>query len=329
MENKIMVSICCLAYNHEHYIADAIEGFLNQKTKFNYEIIIHEDASTDTTKEIIKEYEMKYPDMIKPIYQSENQYSKGVNPVLLLQEQVRGKYVAICEGDDYWLDAGKLQKQIEYMEENPTCTFCFHNGYVKDENSNKGLHPIVPWMPENHKMYSNKNRRYNAGELQLLGYIPTGSFLFPKTVIDNPPQWFFEAPVLDNAIKLLATSKGYAYYMNDLMCVYRFNVPDSVTTKWSEESKEQIVHRCNGFIKLLNNFNEYTNKEFDKEMELAKLTWEIQKYTLNENYQELKNRKYNNYLKLLNGKERWRALISMRYPLVVNYYRKWKNHSPV
>ena len=100
-----LVSICCLTYNHAPYIRDAIEGFLMQKTNFPVEILIHDDASTDGTADIIREYETRYPDIIKPIYQTENQYSKGVKISREYQfSRARGKYIALCEGDDYWTD---------------------------------------------------------------------------------------------------------------------------------------------------------------------------------------------------------------------------------
>jgi len=115
-----LVSISCITYNHENYIRDTIEGFLMQKTNFNFEVLIHDDASTDYTAEIIREYEKKYPDIIKPIYQKENQYSKGVKISPKIQyPRAKGKYIAGCEGDDYWTDSYKLQKQVDFLEANP------------------------------------------------------------------------------------------------------------------------------------------------------------------------------------------------------------------
>lgn len=116
-----LVSICCITYNHENYIRDAIEGFLMQKTSFPIEIIIHDDASTDNTAQIIKEYEDKYPDLFCNIFQNENQWSKGGGSIYarFVYPQARGKYIALCEGDDYWTDPLKLQKQVDFLEENP------------------------------------------------------------------------------------------------------------------------------------------------------------------------------------------------------------------
>lgn len=121
------VSICCATYNHVHFIRQCLDGFVMQKTKFPFEVLIHDDASTDGTQDIIREYETKYPDIIKPIYQKENQYSKGVRVSLVYNySRVRGKYVALCEGDDYWTDPYKLQKQVDFLETHPDYVMCSH-----------------------------------------------------------------------------------------------------------------------------------------------------------------------------------------------------------
>lgn len=116
---EIIISVCCLAYNHEKYIRECLEGFINQKTDFTFEVLIHDDASTDKTAEIIREFEVKYPKIIKPIYQSENQYSKGIAVSSKYNlSRAKGKYIAMCEGDDYWTDPLKLQKQVDFLENN-------------------------------------------------------------------------------------------------------------------------------------------------------------------------------------------------------------------
>ena len=114
-----LVSVVCITYNHEPYIRDAIEGFLIQETDFPFEIIIHDDASTDRTAEIVKEFESRYPTLIKGIYQTENQYSKGKKVSAIAWSKARGEFIAFCEGDDYWIDPKKLEKQKCFLDNHP------------------------------------------------------------------------------------------------------------------------------------------------------------------------------------------------------------------
>ncbi|PIW04170.1 MAG: glycosyl transferase family 2 [Cytophagales bacterium CG17_big_fil_post_rev_8_21_14_2_50_40_13] len=133
--DKPVVSICCITYNHEPYIEDALEGFLIQETDFPFEILIHDDASTDRTADIIREYEAKYPRLIKPIYQIENQYSKGrrgfMNDLFSIS---KGKYIATCEGDDYWKDRQKLNIQVLFLDKNKSFVASGHDSDIIDEN---------------------------------------------------------------------------------------------------------------------------------------------------------------------------------------------------
>ncbi len=114
-----LVSVQCLVYNHEPYLRQCLDGFVMQKTNFKFEAIVHDDVSTDGSAAIIREYAEKYPDIIKPIFETENQYSKGDGSLdRIMHEASRGKYIAICEGDDYWTDPLKLQKQVDFLNEN-------------------------------------------------------------------------------------------------------------------------------------------------------------------------------------------------------------------
>lgn len=122
-----VVSICCVTYNHKKFIVNTIESFVMQETNFDFEILIHDDASNDGTQDILKEYEKKYTDKIKVIYQKVNQYNLNINPLLeYLLPTAKGKYIALCEGDDYWTDTLKLQKQVDLLELNKEVAGCYH-----------------------------------------------------------------------------------------------------------------------------------------------------------------------------------------------------------
>lgn len=136
--SEIMVSIRCAVYNHEKYIRDCLDGFVMQKTNFRFEAIVHDDASTDNTASIIKEYAEKYPDIIKPIYETENQYSKHDGSIRRIMDvEMRGKYIAMCEGDDYWTDPLKLQKQVDFMENNLEVGLCCSKSVVFVDEDNE------------------------------------------------------------------------------------------------------------------------------------------------------------------------------------------------
>lgn len=146
MTNKYpLVSIRCLAYNQEKYIRQCLDGFIIQKTKFPFEIIVHDDASTDGTADIIREYARKYP-YINAILETENQYSKHDGSLgRIVNSAIRGKYVALCEGDDYWIDPLKLQKQVDFLENHPDYALIYTLSRIYDQNRNRMEEKIFGW----------------------------------------------------------------------------------------------------------------------------------------------------------------------------------------
>lgn len=137
--DKPLLSIRCTAYNHENFIAQALEGFLMQKTNFPFEIVVHDDASSDNTANIIREYEKKYPLIIKAIYETENQYSKHDGSLArIMNEATKGKYIAFCEGDDYWIDENKLQMQVDFLEANSEYSYTCHR-YKTFDSTNESF----------------------------------------------------------------------------------------------------------------------------------------------------------------------------------------------
>ena len=229
--NKVMVSIICLTYNQDKYIRDTLDGFLSQETEFSYEIIIHDDASTDKTPEIIREYQKKYPTIIKPIFENVNQYSLKTWITYECIKKACGKYYAFCEGDDYWVDRKKLQKQISYMENHTNCTFSFSNGYFWEHGTITG------------QILKPTNKRYNIlmlPDVAKLSYIPTASFVL-RSDITIP---LFEGEMFrgDDYWKYISTGQGYALYINDCTCVYRRYLPNSISSYWRKIRRmRQIV----------------------------------------------------------------------------------------
>lgn len=136
MMNEILVSISCITYNHSAYIRQCLDGMLMQQTTFGFEILIHDDCSTDGTDDIIREYASRYPQIIKPLFEEENQYQQGkpIGTIVWNLPRAKGKYIAMCEGDDYWTDPLKLQKQVDFMEANSEYVLCCHRYKIYNQN---------------------------------------------------------------------------------------------------------------------------------------------------------------------------------------------------
>jgi glycosyltransferase involved in cell wall biosynthesis len=145
-----MVTVWCLTYNQKDYIRDALDGFVMQETNFSYEVIVHDDASTDGTTDIINEYATNYPKIIKPVIETENQWQRGglKHIVAIMNEHYRhGKYIAFCERDDFWTDSRKLQRQVDFLESHPDYSMCFHSAKKKYETDTiRSAPPCLQYM---------------------------------------------------------------------------------------------------------------------------------------------------------------------------------------
>lgn len=210
-DKPLMVTIRCITYNQEPYIRDCLEGFVMQQTDFRFEAIVHDDASTDGTAAIIKEYAEKYPDIIKPILETENQYSKHDGSLnRIMNEHTHGKYVAYCEGDDYWTDPLKLQMQVDYMEAHHECSLCYHLHYIKEEG--KEMKPAHDSIKES----------YSKEEIFYYYPFHTSSVVIKKEILFS--DVLRNAPMVmngDTKLFLASTYIGVNHGINRLMSCYR------------------------------------------------------------------------------------------------------------
>lgn len=270
MNQEIMVSVICTVYNHEKYVRDALDGFVMQKTNFPFEVLIHDDASTDNSANIIREYEAKYPDLIKPIYQVENQFTRGGNITRrFLLPKVRGKYVAVCEGDDYWTDPCKLQKQVDFLENNPDYSMCVcstvwldmrtmrkKNGCLTTEDRDVSLEEII---------LERKGRPFHYSGILARAYV----FL-------ERPEWLCHFGVGDTPLAIHAALTGKVRMFADVGSVYRNHAQGSWTSR-IDQNIDFKVRSFNRMISGMEEFNEATQYQYQ---EIVTERINLQKYRI-------------------------------------------------
>jgi predicted SAM-dependent methyltransferase/glycosyltransferase involved in cell wall biosynthesis len=226
-----LLTVVCITYNHENYIRDALESFIVQKTNFPFEVIVSDDASQDGTPEIIREYEEKYGNIIKPIYRKAN--LGAMNNFIQTLREARSKYVVYNEGDDYFSDPYKLQKQVDFLESHPECSICFHPVIVRFQDGSK-LDEVFP-SPE---------FRFNRTELFMddlikYNFMQTNSVMYRWRFISEDLQDVLPSSILpgDYYLHLLHAQKGGIGFIDEIMAVYRRH-PEGIW--WNSLTPEKL-----------------------------------------------------------------------------------------
>lgn len=222
-----LVSISCITFNHAPYLRECFEGFLMQQTAFKFEVVVHDDASTDGTREVIEEYTEKHPDIFVPMYQTENQYSKGIRGMMARFNfpRCRGKYIALCEGDDYWTDPFKLQKQVDFLESNPDFALCHTAVKLLENNEEKDNFSIKQW---NHLK---DDLGYQFALFSPLAFTCTA--LFRNISFINYNEYNIVSG--DWMLWVKITLTGKAKFLNETTAVYRQGVGVSVGAVWQKD----------------------------------------------------------------------------------------------
>ena len=271
----IKVSICCQTYNHVNYIEKCIEGFLMQKTNFIFEILLRDDASTDGTTDIVKEYSNKYPEIIRSLIYDENQLIKGIKPFADNVKRATGKYIALCEGDDYWIDPYKLQKQVDLLE-NSKSDFCYSDFNIYDEENEVFINEIY----KNNFGFVNKNN-------PLLCFGPLGV-----------PSWVFKTEFLKsidlNNSRYIDTSlfilfeflreNGKICFLEDCTTVYRKN-SNSVSNN-IDRKKRYSMHKST-YLFMYDYFQHYNIYDIESRNKIISLSINILSETHEHNDNEL------------------------------------------
>lgn len=262
MQDNILVSVVCTTYNQSKYIRQCLDSLLMQKTNFAYEIIVHDDASTDGTADIVREYERNNLNIIA-ICEKENQFSKHV-PFFrkYILPMVRGKYIATCEGDDFWTDKEKLQIQADFLEENSDYVMCTHAAYYANENG----------MLNNKKTFSvfTKDKEITTEELIEKWCFATNSRMFRTNIYPiEKPSFIGKCRNGDFVHAVYFSLQGKIYYMNRIMSAYRVNSKGSLSRLYINNRKANI-RQNELFVEMLEQLDEYTNYRFHGSVEKHK-----------------------------------------------------------
>ena len=242
-----LVSIVCPAYNQQAYVAQTLEGFLMQETTFEFEILVNDDASTDGTARVIADYVKRYPTLIRPFYQDVNQYSQGLPPVPGLFGQARGRYIAYCEGDDYWTDPRKLQIQVDFLESHPDYVLTYHDAIPFDIS---GEYEV--------QLQGALRADATALELQKARPISTLTTVF-RNVFDTLPKELVGAPLNDLVWWSLLGAYGKGKFMAEIKpAAYRLH-PGGVFSMRSDKRKLHMALQTSGA--LANYYNRLGNQE--------------------------------------------------------------------
>lgn len=312
-ELPVIVSIVCNCFNHEQHIKKCIDGFLKQRVNFNVEILIHDDASTDNSTFIIKEYEKRYPNIIKPIYQKENQYSKGEKISSSFQyPRAKGKYLAFCEGDDYWFDPYKLFIQVDFLERNPDYIGCVHdtaifdcrNGFFERKYGDYGKDLDIPvedaivWGPT-HKAH-------------LSSWLVNREFFMR----DKPKYVTSYKGVGDQPLLIFLSSHGKIRFLDLTMSTYNMY---SCATSWRVNN----FKNKNSQIELIKNrIVFYTVLYEEIEIRYRKLVSDLilrdnfSIALLNNDFKKIYSKQYRNQYKSLGVKNKAKVFIKMLVPFL-------------
>lgn len=249
----LKLSVWMITYNHEKYIAQAIESVMNQETTFSYDLVIGEDCSTDSTRAICLAYQEKYPNQIKIL---QHQTNVGIHKnVVLTLEACKGQYIALLEGDDYWTDAHKLQKQLDFLDANQNFVMCYQKTLQIDET------------PDSEKI-TNENDKPVTGMEEILSrgwFMRTGSIMFRNGLLGEIPPWYYDYPSTDYMLHILLAKHGKIGFLNEVTSVYRRH--EGGITRAFDQKFIEFYKKKQGLLDIV---NKYLNFKYDSSIRVLK-----------------------------------------------------------
>lgn len=264
MNSTPLVSIVCLTFNEEDFVRDTLDSFLGQKTSFSYEILVYDDASQDQTPDILTEYANKYPDIFRLTLYPDNNFQKGLGFLGLREgfKEARGKYIAYCEGDDYWCDENKLQKQVDFLESHPEFEVCAHETLIRNDFDKRENGLLFSRTKVNLFIDRTKRQVYKFSDTLTGNIFHVSSMMFRKIEF-HWPSWICQIKAMDLICFMMLAEKGDIFIMKDVMSVYRHN-QKSITSSNAEFLNQ--VSFNNASIEILKKMDEYWNGKYFPEI---------------------------------------------------------------
>lgn len=271
--NNIKISVLCITFNHKDYISKCLNSMLMQKTDFPFEILVHDDASTDGTSQIVRKYAEEFPDIIKPYIEVSNRYSQGKSPIFPLFSKIKGKYVAYCEGDDSWTDINKLQQQADFLDSHSDYAACCHqtikhNLYTGEESFFSSRNADSDITTESILDWDFKDR-----------YVHLNTVLFRKEVLNHLPHYLLgKYPIGDMPFYVYLTTCGKVKFFDKVMSNYNYGTAGSWVDRGKNFNTYQfIMNRVNGWIRLYEDIDQCTGYLYHKSVIFNKRRYERQK----------------------------------------------------
>ena len=319
-KNDCLVSILCTAYNHEQYIRSALESFVSQKTGFAFEVLVNDDASSDGTAAIIREYAEKYPEIIRPFYQKENQFSKGIGYIYenIFYPHARGKYFAFCEGDDYWTDESKLQRQVNFLESHPDYSACVHNTTLHYCNGSRPDELLIPGRGDHEVLYENVIH----GPIDAYH---TSSLMARREIIVQTPDFYRAATAhgfADYAWALLLRLKGGIWFIDRSMSVYRLFSNQAAWTSGVDRQYGKLRGFVQGKLEMLRAFLPHAPAEVQPLVEQEILEREFELMYIEGRDREQRKGPYRQILRRQSRSYRVKNFIKSYVPGLQRLYRR-------
>ena len=312
------VSVLCTAYNHEKYIADALESFVSQVTDFPFEVLVTDDASTDGTPEIIRQYADRYPDIIRYFHQDKNLFSQGINIFTeLLFKEARGEYYAWCEGDDYWSDSTKLQQQIDFLESHPGYSGCVHNSVYHFCEGNEPDRLVIPESGD-------RDIGFDTVIHGMSESFHTSSILVRADVINPPPDFYntaFAYGFTDYAIAIQMTLSGKVRFIDKPMSVYRMTSNDASWSSGYRHNYQKLINFVKGEREMIKVLIPHLDENDKKLAEDELLKREYEQLYLEGNVEEMVRAPYDKLFASEQFSFKFKTRLKILFPTLHKIYR--------